>query len=578
MSVYQPPVEHMTFLLEDVFQAQEAFAQTDAYAEVSGDLMQAILIEAGKLAEGALAPFNRAADEAGCQLVNGKVVSAPGTQQAYQTYRDGGWQGLSLPEEYGGQGLPKALQFLIDEMISGAWMSFGLTPGLTRGAIEAIEAHASQELKEQWLPKMVSGEWAGAMCLTEAQAGTDLALLRTRAEAQDDGAYAITGSKIFISAGDHDLTDNIIYLVLARLPVAPAGVKGISLFLVPKVMLDGARNGVSVGALEKKMGLKASPTCVMNFDQATGYLVGQPHQGLAAMFTMMNSERLFVGVQGIGAAEAAYQAASRYAKERMQGRDAATGKPTAIIGHADVRRMLLTARAWSQGMRALALWAALELDASQTASDPARRAEAAGLVPLMTPVVKAAGTDLGLESTILAQQVFGGHGYIREWGVEQLVRDVRITQIYEGTNGIQALDLAGRKLMQNDGALPGLLFARIEADIALAGGCGFASALGAALDGLRASTEILRASGQDPYHVGAAATAYLRQMALVTQGWMWLKMCGAAKKRPSEDPIRVSTLAVASFFEHHLLPETLSLAAVVRCDSAPVMGMPVALF
>jgi alkylation response protein AidB-like acyl-CoA dehydrogenase len=568
----------MTFLLDDVFKAEQAFAQTDRYTEVSADLMQAILIEAGKLAEGALAPHNREADEVGCRLENGQVITAPGTKEVYQNYVDGGWQGLSLPESYGGQGLPKAIQFLVDEMMSAAWMSFGLTPGLTRGAVEAIEAHASEALKEQWLPKMVAGEWTGAMCLTEAQAGTDLGLLRSRAEPIADGAYAVSGSKIFISAGDHDLTDNIVYLVLARLPDAPPGVKGISLFLVPKVNLDGSRNGVSVGALEKKMGLKASPTCVMNFDDATGYLVGEAHRGLAAMFTMMNAERLFVGVQGIGAADAAYQAAATYAKERMQGRDAATGAPTAIVGHADVRRMLLTARAWSQGMRALALWTALELDASEAASDPTRREQASALVALMTPVVKAAGTDLGLESTILAQQVFGGHGYIREWGVEQLVRDVRVTQIYEGTNGVQAMDLAGRKLSMNKGALPEVLFGLIDADIAQATDRDFASALSAALAELRATTAALQGSGDDPHHVGAAATSYLRQMALVAQGWMWLKMCGAAETRPGDDPIRVSTLAVASFFKSYLLPEAQSLAAVVNVGSAPLMGLPTELF
>lgn len=588
MPDYKAPVEHMTFLLRDVFNAAALFADIPAYNEVADDLMEAILLEAAKLCEGELAPINRQGDESGCQLVDGAVKTAPGTIEAYQKYVEGGWQGLSLSPAYDGQGLPKAVQFLVDEMVSGANLSFGLFPGLTRGAVEAIEAHASTELKDKWLPKMVSGEWSGAMCLTEAQAGTDLALVRTKAEPKGDGSYAITGSKIFITAGDQDLTENIIYLVLARLPDAPAGVKGISLFLVPKLMVaeDGSLaggNAVSVGALEHKMGIKASPTCVMNFDGSTGWLIGEANKGLAAMFVMMNAERLFVGVQGVGAADAAYQGAVAYAKERIQGRDAVTGAQANLLAHSEVRRMLLTARAWAEGGRAMALFTALQLDTAEQHADAEQREIAHDLVALLTPVVKGAGTDLALEATIAAQQVFGGHGYIREWGMEQLVRDVRITQIYEGTNGVQALDLVGRKLSMKDGALPRRFFAMIDETVAetaaLSELAPLSQAVAEALAVLRETTTVVAAqAAQDPHAVGAAATSYMRQFALVSHGWLWLKMAAAAVRREQNDPRRTSTLAMAQFFMARLLPESRTMAAVVAAGSASLMSLSADLF
>jgi len=588
MPNYRAPVADMLFLLRDVFDAPARFARLPGCAEATDDLLAAILEEAGKFCENELSPINRIGDETGARFEAGEVITAPGVREAYGDFVEGGWPALSLPHEHGGQGLPKTLQFLLDEMMAGANMSFGLVPGLTRGAVEAIEAHASPELKAIWLPRMVSGEWTGAMGLTEPQAGTDLGLVRTKAEPQGDGSFAITGTKIFISAGEHDLAENIVHLVLARLPDATPGTRGISLFLVPKRRLDhdgepGPRNHVNCGAIEHKMGIKASPTCVMNFDGATGWLVGEPGKGLAAMFTMMNAERLMVGVQGIGIAEAAYQGAAAYAKERVQGRDPATGGPAAIIAHADVRRNLLTARAWAEGMRALAVWTALQLDTSLHHPDPAERMRADDLVALITPVIKAAGSDLGLEAAVAAQQVFGGHGYIREWGMEQLVRDVRITQIYEGTNGIQALDLVGRKLHQDNGALPTAFFGLIEASL---GATADRSELATCRDGLARLLAVLRQTTQslvgmaetDPLAAGAGATDYLRLFALTGQGLMWTEMVAAALLRPEGDPLRTTKPALADFFFTRLAPQAEALAASALAGSRPVMSLSADLF
>jgi alkylation response protein AidB-like acyl-CoA dehydrogenase len=582
MPAYKAPTDDMLFLLRDVFDAPAIFAAMPAYSEVDDGLIEAILGEAAKFCENELAPINRGADEAGCRLEGGAVRTAPGFREAYGSYVEGGWPGLSLPAEYGGQGLPKTLQFLVDEMISGANMAFGLFPGLTRGAVEAIEAHGSEELKARWLPAMVSGRWTGAMCLTEPQAGTDLGALRTRAQPAADGSWRITGTKIFITNGDHDLADNIVHLVLARLPDAPEGTRGISLFLVPKMLVgdDGGlrgANGVSCGSLEHKMGIKASPTCVMNFDEATGWLVGEPNKGLAAMFTMMNSERLFVGVQGIGIAGAAYQAAAAYAKERIQGRDPATGRPVPIIAHADVRRNLLTARAWAEGMRALAVWTSLQLDRAAHHPDSGARAEAEGLVALITPVIKAAGSDFGLEAAIAAQQVFGGHGYVREWGMEQFVRDVRIAQIYEGTNGVQALDLVARKLFADGGALPRRFFALVERLLSQTAGetrlDAYREDAARALALLRRVTTSLGGLAKNPVALSAAATDYLRLFALIAQAWMWLWMARSALIRPEDDVLREGKLALATFFFHRLLPQTESLAAAVQSGGEAVMSL-----
>jgi alkylation response protein AidB-like acyl-CoA dehydrogenase len=471
-------------------------------------------------------------------------------------------------------------------MLSSANFSFGLVTSLTCAAVKAISAHAGADLQAVYLPRMVSGEWTGAMALTEAHAGTDLGLLRSKAEAAADGSYRVTGTKMFITAADHDMAENIIHLVLARLQDAPPGIKGLSLFLVPKYLPGkdapvGLRNSVTTGSLEHKMGIKASPTCVMNYDGATGWLVGQPHRGLQAMFTMMNAERLFVGIQGLGIAEAAYQGASAYARERLQGRapGVADGPPASILVHPDVRRMLLTIRAFTEGGRALAVWLALEMDKAALHPDTSVRSAADGLAALLTPVIKAAFTDMGFESAVLGQQVLGGHGYICEWGMEQLVRDARIAQIYEGTNGVQALDLVGRKLVLEDGALPGQFFALVRATITdgagIPGATEFTLPLAAALDRLEAATvRLVNRMRRDPAEAGAASVDYLRFMALVALGWMWTRMALFALTRGAamEDHHR-SKLSVARFFMARLLPQTLALDASVDAGAASLMAM-----
>ena len=416
MASYTPPVEDMVFLLSEVFDFDGRMAELPGFEEINSELAATVLEEAGKFAAQVLEPLNRSGDEEGSRLIDGKVVTPKGFKEAYRAFADAGWCGLSGDPEYGGQGLPRTLQILTDEMVSSANLSFGLFPGLTRGAVEAIGHHASDELKATYLPKMISGEWTGAMALTESNAGTDLGLLTTRAEPQGDGSYRITGTKIFISSGEQDFGGNIIHLVLARLPDAPKGVKGISLFLVPKFLVNadgslGARNPMGPGALEHKMGIHAQPTCVMNYDGATGWLVGEPNRGLAAMFTMMNAERLFVGIEGLGVGEAANQKATAYAKERLQGRSLDGSRPLVpIIEHPDVRKMLLTGRVLCDGARALSMWTALQMDTADRHPDEATRKAADGFVALMTPIVKAAFTDFGFETAVISQQVFGGHG------------------------------------------------------------------------------------------------------------------------------------------------------------------------
>ncbi|MBO1076161.1 acyl-CoA dehydrogenase C-terminal domain-containing protein [Roseomonas marmotae] len=578
MPAYAAPVDDMLFVLGDLLDAPATLAGLGG-EEVSLSLMGEVLGEAGRFCEKVAQPINRSGDEEGCVLENGAVRTPKGFPEAYAAFVEGGWPGLAHAPEHGGQGLPRVLQVLFDEMLSSANFSFGLFPGLTRGAVEAIERHGDATLKETYLPPMVEGRWMGAMALTEAHAGTDLGLLRSKAEPQADGSHRVTGSKIFISAGDHDLSENIIHLVLARLPDAPPGVKGISLFLVPKFLPGeagglGARNAMSVGSIEHKMGIKASPTCVMNYDGATGWLVGAPHQGLRAMFTMMNAERLFVGIQGLGIAEAAYQGASAYARERVQGRapGAASGPAQPILVHPDVRKMLLTIRGFSEAGRALAAWTALEMEKAARHPDIAARARAEGMVALLTPVIKAAFTDLGFESAVLAQQVFGGHGYVREWGMEQLVRDARIAQIYEGTNGIQAMDLVGRKLTQDGGALPRAFFAEIRESLAPHAASEFAAPVLAALERLEVATEALAGrAAADPAEPGAAATDYLRFFALVALGWIWARMA----LLPSAPPAKQ---AVARFFMARILPQTLGLELALRAGAAPVMALEDAAF
>ncbi|MBB6489322.1 acyl-CoA dehydrogenase C-terminal domain-containing protein [Rhizobium lusitanum] len=587
MAGYIPPIDDISFLLGGVFDLDAQMAALPGFEEVNTDLATSILEEGGKFCAEILEPLNRSGDEEGCTLEDGLVTTPKGFAQAYGAFVDGGWAGLSGNPDYGGQGLPRVLQILLDEMLSSANLSFGLFPGLTRGAVEAIAHHATDELKQTYLPKMISGEWTGAMALTESSAGTDLGLLTTRAEPRGDGSYAIRGTKIFISSGDQDFGGNVVHLVLARLPDAPKGVKGISLFLVPKFLVKqdgslGERNRMSVGSLEHKMGIHAQPTCVMNYDGAIGWLVGEPGRGLNAMFTMMNAERLFVGIQGLGIGEAANQKAAAYARDRLQGRspDGARG-PVPIIEHADVRKMLLTGRSLTEAGRALAVWTALQMDIATRHPDPEARRTADGFVALLTPVVKAAFTDFGFEIAVMSQQVFGGHGYIREWGMEQFVRDARITQIYEGTNGVQAMDLVGRKLAMDNGDVVRRFFALVHADLSSANGSAeFESAKGAvteALVRLEQLTEDLLSTSADPMEAGASATDYLRFFALVSFGWLWVRM---ADKAAASVPTALTKrkLLLARFFAARLLPQTLALEAAIRAGATDIMALDADLF
>ena len=573
MQSYAPPIDDYRFLLNDVLGFDQAMAELGK--EVDADLAVAVLEEAGKVCAERLQPLNREGDEQGSRLVDGAVQTPDGFAQAYRDFAEGGWTSLSADPAHGGQGLPFVLQLWFDEMMSATNLSFGLFPGLSRGACEAIAAHASDELKAAYLEPLVSGEWTGAMALTESGAGTDLALLKTRATPKGDGSYAVAGTKIFISSGDHDFGGNIVHLVLARLPDAPPGVKGISLFLVPKFLPDAdggftVRNAMSVGSLEKKMGIHAQPTCVMHYDDATGWLVGEAHRGLAAMFTMMNAERLMVGIQGLGIAGGAYQQAVAYARDRLQGRsaDGARG-PVAIIEHADVRRMLLNVRAFVEAGRALAGWTALQLDRAKAHADAGERGQADALVALLTPVIKAAFTDYGFECAVQAQQVFGGHGYIREWGMEQFVRDARIAQIYEGTNGVQAMDLVGRKLPMTGGAVVEGFFDGIAADVAAAGDRVIAVRTGEALALLREATVALRGAGVDA--TGAAAVDYLRLFALVAMGWMWTRMAVAAGS--GETALHQGKLAVADYYARRVLPQASGLAASIAAGEGAIMAL-----
>lgn len=585
MQVYEAPIRDMRFVLNELH-ADDGFGGVKKFAEVTPDLADAILEEANKFCTGTLLPLNASGDSEGCHIENGVVRTPKGFREAYEAFVAGGWTTLASDPEWGGQGLPEALNKLVEEMICGANLSFSLYPGLTHGATTALEAHGANDLKQAYLPKMTSGVWSGTMCLTEAHCGTDLGLLRTRAEPQADGSYHITGGKIFISAGEHDLTENIIHLVLARLPDAPKGVKGISLFLVPKFLPDangdpGRRNGVSVANIEHKMGLKASATCQLNFDDATGWLVGEPNEGLAAMFTMMNTERVSVGIQGLGVAEAAYQSAVAYAKDRLQGRSLSGVKrpdlpADPIIVHPDVRRMLLTIRAYTEGCRAVGGWVSRALDA-EASDEPEVRQRAEDFVQLMTPVVKSLFTDLASESANLAVQVYGGHGYIHEHGVEQYARDVRITQIYEGTNGVQALDLVGRKLPAHMGRYLRSFFhpvsnllEELEGDEKLGK---LAEAQKRAFGALQlASATIAERGMRDPEEGAAAASDYLRIMGLVAMGHCFLKAARIAVAHP-DDPFFRAKLNTARFFFDRILPQATAAFLALKAGKESLMAM-----
>ncbi len=584
MPEFNAPLRDMRFVLHEVFDAPALWARLPALAEtVDADTADAILEEAAKVTSQLIAPLNRSGDEEGAQWRDGQVSTPSGFQHAYATYIEGGWVGLAGNAEYGGMGMPKMLAVQVEEMLYGANSSFALYSALSSGACLALDAHASETLKNLYLPPMYEGRWAGSMCLTEAHAGTDLGLIRSRAEPQADGSYRISGSKIFITGGDQDLTENIIHLVLAKLPDAPAGAKGISLFLVPKYLIEadgslGARNAAHCGSIEHKMGIKASSTCVMNFDDAKGYLVGEPHKGLAAMFTMMNYERLSIGIQGIGCAEASYQSAARYANERLQSR-AASGPQAQdkvadpIIHHGDVRRMLLTMRTLTEGGRAFAAYVGQQLDLARYAEDAGEREHAQRLVALLTPVAKAFFTDNGLESCVLGQQVYGGHGYIREWGQEQRVRDVRIAQIYEGTNGIQALDLLGRKVLGDGGQALASFAAEVRAfsvDAPL-----HREALQASLARLEATSAWLQArAGEDANLVSAVAVEYLQLFGLTAYAYMWARMAAVAlAKRDKDAAFHGAKLACAEFFFQRVLPRGLGLEASIRAGSGSLYGM-----
>ena len=595
MQVYKAPLRDMRFVLGEMHDIGEFAAL--GYEGVDEDLVDTILEEAAKLCEEVLLPLNAVGDIEGCTLENGVVRTPKGFPEAYKRFCEGGWTALDADPEYGGQGLPTSIGKMVEEMTCSTNMSFGLYPGLTHGATTAIEAHASDELKQRFLPKMVEGTWAGTMCLTEAHCGTDLGLMRTRAKPNADGTYAITGSKIFISSGDHDLTENIIHLVLARLPDAPKGIKGISLFLVPKLLpteegRPGARNGVTPTGLEHKMGMKASATCQISFDDAKGWLVGLPNKGMSAMFSMMNEERLGVGIQGLGVAEIAYQSAVAYAKERLQGRSLsgvkAPDKPAdPIIVHPDVRRNLMRMRAETEGCRALAAWVSRALDRSKKADNPQARREADDLCQLLTPVVKAFFTDLAFENANRGMQVFGGHGYIRDHGVEQFVRDCRIAMLYEGTNGIQALDLVGRKLPAHAGRYLRSFFhpvaAFIEANNADPAIGEHVKVLAKAFGALQLATATIAQKGlRDPEEAGAAASDYLRLFGYVALGFLWAQAekIAVAKlpKANGDAAFYEGKIATARFFFDRILPETAGLFAAIRSGKASMMALPDAVF
>jgi len=590
MADYQAPLRDMRFILNEVFDAPALWASLPRIAEnVDPDTADAILEEAGKITSGVLAPLNREGDEQGCKWDNGEVSSPEGFKEAYRTLVEGGWNGLGGNPELGGMGMPKTLVAQFEEMMQGANMSFGLAPMLTAGACVALDSHGSQALKETYLPKLYSGEWSGAMDLTEPHAGTDLGIIRTKAEPQDDGSYRVTGTKIFITWGEHDMAENIVHLVLAKLPGAPKGPKGISMFLVPKFLVNddgslGERNAFGCGSLEKKMGIKASATCVMNYDGATGWLVGEENKGLAAMFTMMNYERLGVGIQGLGAAEASLQNARDYANERTQSR-APTGATQPdkaadpILVHPDVRRMMMTMKSLVEGGRAFSTYVASWLDVAKFSDDEQQRKHAEGMVALLTPVAKAFLTDRGLDTTIIGQQVFGGHGFIREWGQEQLVRDCRITQIYEGTNGIQAMDLMGRKVVGSEGRLYEL-FAEDVADFIEQNSMDatlrpYLESLAAALERLSDVTEqVIKQAGDNPEAIGAAAVDYLDMFGYTALAYMWAKIVKAAAAKAGDDTSGFYTgkVKAARFYFDRLLPRTVALGEGIRSGEGAMMA------
>ena len=578
MLEYRPPERDFEFLLFELYKVQESWQAIPAFADFSDDVVRAVLTEGGKLAADVMAPLNQSGDEQGCRWEDGEVYTPSGFKEAYGQIASGGWMGLSGNPEFEGQGMPKQLGCLIEEMFWGSNTGLYLYCTLTVGATICIDTHGSPEQKALYLPKLYSGTWTGAMSLTEPHAGTDLGIMRTRAELTGDGTYRLTGTKIFITSGEHDVAENIVHLVLAKLPGAPSGSRGISLFIVPKYLPTadgepGERNALASGSIEHKMGIKGSATSVMNFDGAVGYLIGQENQGLACMFTMMNYERLSVGIQGLGAGELAYQQAAAYARERLQGRSPLgprnpDASADSLLVHPDVRRMLLTVRTLTEGGRAFALFVGMQLDLGKYAND----AEAEALAELLTPVAKAFLSDRGFDCAVIAQQVFGGHGYVKEWGVEQIVRDVRIAQIYEGANGIQALDLVGRKILRDGGKiLRTLTDLMAKSEIPTQ----FQIRLNEALNRLtRATTSIIDRAPDDPELAGAVSTDYLDLLGYTLYAWLWARMAGAAP----DDEFGAAKVHCAEFYFARLLPKTHGLEASINAESSVVMQLPDAAF
>ncbi len=585
MPRYTAPLRDMRFVMFELLDAERTLKALPNHADVDAETINAILEEAAKFAEQVAFPLNQVGDREGCKIDGGVVTTPTGFKEAYRRFVEDGWPALSCDPKFGGQGLPVLLNNRLYEMLNSASQAWLMYSGLSHSAYECLKAIGTPEQQSVYLPKLVSGQWSGTMCLTEPQCGTDLGLMKTKAEPRGDGSYAITGTKIFISSGEHDCTENILHLVLARLPDAPSGTKGISLFLVPKFIPDargevGERNGIKAGSLEHKMGIRGNATCVMNLDGARGWLIGEAHKGLAAMFIMMNSARLGVGMQSLGLAEVSYQNAAAYAKERSQGRSLRGAQQPdkaadSILVHPDVRRQLLTSRAYTEAGRALTCWTALLTDQETWHPDAAVREDSEDLIALLTPVVKAFITDNTFETTNLCLQVLGGHGYIAEWGMEQFVRDARINTIYEGTNAVQAMDLLGRKVMFDNGKKLGKFAAIIrkfiEENSAAPALAEFLAPLGALLGEIVTLTGELAAKAKtDPDEIGAAAVPYLRLVGHLAYAWLWARMARVAGDHAGE-AFYDAKLATARFYYARLLPETATLLQTARSGAASLM-------
>ncbi len=592
MPTYTAPTRDARFIINEVLDLA-SYNNLPGFESATPDMIETVVNEAGKFCAEVLAPLNQSGDHEGCtRHEDGSVTTPKGFKEAFEAYRESGWGTISQPEEFGGQGMPHVLGMLIEEFVGTANQAFAMYPGLTGGAVAAILAKGSDEQKEKYVHKMIANEWLGTMNLTEPHCGTDLGMIRTKAEPQADGSYAITGTKIFISAGEHDLTENIIHLVLAKTPGAPDSSKGISLFIVPKVLVNddgslGERNSLQCGSIEEKMGIHGNSTCVMNYDGAKGWMVGEENKGLAAMFIMMNAARLGVGIQGYAQAEVAYQNAVAYALDRRQGR-ALTGpaEPEAqadpIFVHADVRRMLMDAKAYTEGMRALALWGALQVDLTHKGATDEDKEKADQIISLLTPVIKGYGTDKGFDVAVNMQQVFGGHGYIEEWGMSQFVRDSRIAMIYEGTNGVQAMDLCGRKLAQNGGAAIQTFFATVDAEIAEAKKnealAPFAEKLEKALGEQKAATMwFMQNAMANPDHLGAGAHHYMHIMGIVSLGLMWLRMATAAHAKlaagTDDKAFYEAKVTTANYFADRFMPDAGALRRKIETGSDSMMSL-----